>query len=141
MTSTAHASNRTRVLIRFLIAGAWNTAVLVLTYQLFLFFAPHSVAYVLGYTAGILVGYYTYSRHVFHAAMSKSRLMMFAIFYALSVLVGTAINSFFVEYLALHARLAVFATIAVMLPFNYFGTKACLGGAIEQLLGRAKPRR
>jgi len=114
------------VWIRFVVAGAANTAASLAVYQGALFFVDHVFAYVLGYAAGIAIAYYTYSRHVFAAALSMHRLAAFAGFYLASLAVGAALNWLLIERAGLHARLAVFATVAVMLPLNYYGSRWCV---------------
>jgi len=114
------------VWIRFVVAGAANAAASLAVYQGALFYVGHVTAYVLGYAAGIAIAYYAYSRHVFAAAMTMHRLAAFTGFYLASLGVGTALNWLLIERAGLHARLAIFATIAVMLPVNYYGSRWCV---------------
>jgi putative flippase GtrA len=118
--------------LRFLLAGAANTLLSIAVYQAALFVTGHVAAYVLAYAAGVLFAYFAYTRHVFHAPMSARRFVVFALFYIASGFAGTLVNAGLIDHLALHARLAIFVTVAILLPVNYFGSKWCLRGAAGQ---------
>lgn len=111
---------------RFLAAGAANTLLTLALYQAALFLVGHTAAYVLAYGAGILFAYWAYAAHVFGAPRSAGRLAAFAAFYLASLAAGTLLNDALIERLGIHARLAVFLTVAVMLPVNYLGSKRVL---------------
>lgn len=113
---------------RFLAAGAANTLLTLALYQAALFVAGHTAAYVLAYATGILFAYWAYAAHVFGTPRSAGRLAAFAAFYLVSLAAGTLLNDALIERLGVHARLAVFLTVAVMLPLNYLGSKRVLGG-------------
>lgn len=112
--------------LRFLVAGAVNTGFSVLVYQAALFIMPHTPAYVLSYIVGILVAYLLYSRHVFDASLNAARFAAFALFYIASLVMGALLNAALIEQVGIAARLAIFITIAVMLPINYLGSRWCL---------------
>lgn len=112
--------------LRFVLAGAANTLFSIAVYQALLFVANPTVAYVAAYAAGIVFAYFAYARHVFDAALSARRFVLFALFYVASGCVGTLVNNALIDYLAWHARLAIFATVVIMLPINYFGAQWCL---------------
>lgn len=122
----ALAHPETRRIVRFIIAGAVNTGLSVLVYQAALFVLPHTPAYVISYVAGIVIAYLLYSRHVFAAAFSARRFGAFVLFYSISLVAGAGINAALIETLGVAERLAIFITIAVMLPVNYFGSRRCL---------------
>lgn len=115
-----------RRLLRFVAAGAVNTGLSLLVYQAALFVMPHVPAYVLSYVAGIVMAYLLYSRQVFDAPLATSRFAAFALFYSISLVLGATLNAWLIEQLGVAERLAIFATIAVMLPVNYLGTRYCL---------------
>ena len=110
----------------FLGAGAANAALSLAVYQAMLLVAGHGTAYWVGYGAGIVFAFYAYARHVFAVPLSGGRFVAFALFYAASGFAGAALNAVLIEGLNWHARLAVFVTIAALIPFNYHGTKWCL---------------
>lgn len=118
--------------LRFLVAGALNTLLSIAVYQAALFVTGHVVAYVLAYAAGVLFAYFAYTRHVFNTPSSTGRFMVFTLFYITSGFAGTLVNAGLIEHLTLHARLAIFVTVVIMLPLNYFGSKWCLRGAARQ---------
>jgi len=112
--------------MRFLAAGAVNTLLSIAVYQAALFVTGHVIAYVIAYAAGILFAYFAYARHVFNAPLSTRRFVVFALFYIASGCAGTLVNASLIEHLALHARIAIFVTVIIMLPLNYFGSLWCL---------------
>lgn len=131
MTEALPAAKPVRMLppaLRFVIAGSLNTLFSIVVYQLMLFVMGHVAAYAVAYISSIAAAYYLYARHVFDAPMSPRPFVMFAAFYLLTWLLGTLVNATLIEYLALHARAAIFATVAIMLPVNYLGSRWCLRG-------------
>ena len=110
----------------FLGAGAANAALSLAVYQAMLLVAGHGAAYWVAYGAGIVFAFYAYARHVFAVPLSGGRFVVFALFYAVSGLAGAALNAALIDGLGWHARLAIFVTIAALIPFNYHGTKWCL---------------
>jgi len=122
----ALAHPETRRIGRFIVAGAVNTGLSVLVYQAALFVLPHTPAYVMSYVAGIGFAYLLYSRHVFAAEFNVRRFGRFVLFYSVSLAAGAVLNAVLIETLGVAERLAIFITIAVMLPVNYFGSRWCL---------------
>ena len=132
MTAEPAASplrRESRQILRFVIAGAINSGLSVLVYQAALFVMPHGPAYVLAYLAGIAIAYVLYSRQVFDAPLGTKRFAAFALFYMMSLAVGTLLNSALIEWFGVMERLAIFITIALMLPVNYLGSRFCLQAA------------
>ncbi len=123
---------RAAPLWRFLLAGALNTLLSIAVYQAALFVTGPFAAYGIAYAAGILFAYVAYARHVFNTRLSARRFMVFALFYIASGGVGALLNAALIEHLALHARVAIFVTVILMLPLNYFGSKWCLRGSARQ---------
>lgn len=119
--------------LRFVLAGAANTLFSIAVYQALLFVVNSTVAYIVAYAAGIVFAYVVYARRVFDAALSLRRFVLFALFYLGSGGVGTLINNVLIDKLALHARLAIFATVVIMLPINYFGSRWCLRAAAAKM--------
>lgn len=116
-------------MLRFVAAGGINAGLSVLVYQVALYVMPHPAAYVLAYVAGIIVAYVLYSRQVFNVPLGTARLAAFAVFYGLSLGLGAVLNALLIEILGIAARLAIFITIALMLPVNYLGSRFCLRAA------------
>lgn len=118
-----------RQILRFVIAGSINAGLSVLVYQAALFVMPHGPAYVLAYLAGIAIAYVLYSKQVFDAPMGTRRFVAFAVFYVMSLAAGTLLNAVLIEIIGVTERLAIFITIALMLPVNYLGSRFCLRAA------------
>lgn len=127
--AASSARRETRQILRFVIAGAVNAGLSVLVYQAALFVMPHGPAYVLAYLAGIAIAYVLYSRQVFDAPLGTARFAAFAVFYMASLAAGTLLNAALIEIFGIMARLAIFITIALMLPVNYLGSRFCLRAA------------
>ncbi len=123
------ARRESRQILRFVVAGAINTGLSVLVYQAALFVMPHGPAYVLAYLAGIAIAYVLYSQQVFDAPLGTKRFVAFAVFYVLSLAVGALLNGALIEMFGVGERLAIFITIALMLPVNYLGSRFCLRAA------------
>ncbi|MBY0271430.1 MAG: GtrA family protein [Burkholderiales bacterium] len=120
------ARRESRQILRFVIAGAVNTGLSVLVYQAALFVMPHGPAYVLAYLAGIAIAYMLYSRQVFDAPLGTKRFAAFVVFYLASLALGTVLNGVLIEGFGIIERLAIFITVALMLPLNYLGSRFCL---------------
>lgn len=123
------AHRESRQILRFVMAGAINAGLSVLVYQAALFVMPHGPAYVLAYLAGIAIAYVLYSRQVFDAPLGTTRFAAFAVFYVMSLAVGAVLNGVLIEVFGIIERLAIFITIALMLPVNYLGSRFCLRAA------------
>lgn len=126
--TAAPARRESARVLRFIVAGAINTGLSVLVYQIALFLMPHGPAYVLAYLAGIVMAYVLYSRQVFDAPLGTKRFAAFMVFYIASLAVGAVLNAALIESLGIAVRLAIFITIALMLPVNYLGSRLCLQG-------------
>ena len=113
-------------IVGFLAAGAANTALTIAIYQLLLFVTDAVVAYALTYATGVAFAAYAYATHVFDTVLTRKGAVRFAVFYVASGLLGTALNAALVETAGIPARIAVFVTVALLLPLNYFGSRACL---------------
>lgn len=122
------ALQRTSPVLRFVAAGTGNTLISIGFYQAALFVVGHLPAYLLAYALGIALAYYLYARHVFAAQTSARGFVIFAAFYCIAGFVGSLVNSGLIEALGWHARLAIFATVLLMLPINYLGSRWCLQG-------------
>jgi putative flippase GtrA len=118
--------------LKFLVAGSANTLFSILVYQMLLLVTGHVAAYAVAYIVGIVVAYYLYARHVFHASMTSQRFVLFALFYVLTGLLGTLVNAALIGHLGLHARAAIFVTVMLMLPVSYFGSRWCLRGGAKK---------
>lgn len=115
--------------LRFIVAGAANSLISISIYQAALFVMGHLPAYLLAYALGIVIAYALYARHVFAARTTARGFVLFAVFYSVAGVIGSLINSALIDVAGWHARVAVFATVLLMLPVNYLGSRWCLPGA------------
>lgn len=124
--SSVAAPTRMQTWARFGLSGVANTLISISVYQAALLFTGHLPAYIIGYAAGIAVAYVLYARHVFQARRSMASLGAFTVFYIAAGVVGGLINTWLIDGQQVHARLAIVATILLMLPINFLGSRACL---------------
>ncbi len=115
-------------LVRFVGAGVLNTLISIACYQVLLLIIGHLPAYVLSFAVGAVIAYFLYARHVFVSQVSGRSFVRFVAFYVAAGIIGSLINAGLIDYLGWHARLAIFATVLVMLPVNYLGSRWCLRG-------------
>lgn len=118
-------------LLRFFAVGGANTLLSIAVYQALLFVTDPVIAYGVAYIVGIVVAYLGYSRHVFGAALSARRFTRFGVFYVLSCAAGSLINAWLIQQWHWHARLAIFATVLIMLAPNYLGSRWCLRTGVK----------
>ncbi len=120
------APKRGMQLLRFISAGAGNTLVSIIVYQLALIFVGHLPAYAVAYVVGVTLAYFLYARHVFSVRARVRSFVLFAIFYSAAGLIGGAINAGLIDALGWSARVAIFVTVLLMLPLNFLGSRWCL---------------
>jgi putative flippase GtrA len=115
-----------RSVLRFVAAGIANTLISLIIYQAALFVTGHLAAYVLAYAVGIVIAYGLYARHVFAAQTSVRGFALFAALYCAAGVIGALINAGLIDSLGWPARIAIFATVVLMLPVNYLASRWCL---------------
>ena len=117
---------RMQTWLRFGAAGMVNTLVSIACYQVALFFMGPVPAYLLGYAVGVVLSYTLYAHQVFHTRPSARSLFVFTVFYGVMGLIGSGLNALLAESFHIHERLVIVITIALLLPVNYLGSRACL---------------
>ncbi len=122
--ATKHGALRN--VLRFVAAGAVNTLISLIIYQAALFVTGHLAAYGFAYAVGVVLAYWLYARHVFAAQTSARGFVLFAALYCAAGVIGALINAGLIESLGWHARIAILATVVLMLPVNYLASRWCL---------------
>jgi len=108
---------------RFLISGAFNTALTYIAYLLLLNFASYQVSYTIAFLAGILLSYYLNKIFVFKARGGLLVFFLTPIIYLTQYAIGLGIALVWVETLQLSVVLAPLAAICVTIPMTYALTK------------------
>jgi putative flippase GtrA len=105
--------------IRFLIAGALNTALGYGIYCALLLLLPYAAAYTLSYVTGIFLAYVLNTRFVFRTAMSFRTALQFPLVYVVQYAAGILLLTLFVSGLALHPRVAALLVVCCSVPLSF----------------------
>jgi putative flippase GtrA len=105
--------------VRFILAGAFNTAVTLVLYVALLAFLPHPVAYTVTFAAGVVLSYLLNRSYVFRSAGGVATMLLFPMVYVVQYLVGLLVVLVWVDLLILPAALASIAAVIVTLPITY----------------------
>ena len=116
-----------REALRFLLAGSLNTLLTLALYQLLLLWLPYLIAFTAAFVSGIIFTGLVYTRFVFEVSTTARRFTQNALYYLASYGFSLALLALLVDQLALHERLAMVVTIALMVPLNFF----CLRGLLR----------
>ncbi len=116
-----------RQLLRFVLAGAANTAFTLVIYWLLLPHMEFAWAYTLSFIVGIFSGYALNTYMVFHAQWSWVRLLAFPSIQLVNYLVGLGIVWVVVRILAVDERIAPVIATVVNIPLNFLLTRWLIG--------------
>jgi putative flippase GtrA len=112
--------------VRFIAAGAINTAV---TYAIYLALLPmldYTVAYTVAYIAGIAIAYVLSTSFVFRVTRTVATMAAFPIVYAVQYLLGALVLNMAVRWLDVSRQFALLASIAVTVPVTFLLSRAVL---------------
>lgn len=115
--SARHALKREGV--RFVVAGAANTALSYSIYWALLPWLPYAYAYTVSFMVTVLTGYALTSRWVFRVRWSWSRLAAYPVIHALNYGLGLAIIWLAVEVLRVDAIWAPLLATACSVPVSF----------------------
>ena len=105
--------------VRFILAGAFNTAVTLALYVTLLAFLPHPVAYTTTFVAGVMLSYVLNRFFVFRSVGGVATILLFPMVYVVQYLVGLLVVLMWVDLLRLPTVLASIAAVVVTLPITY----------------------
>jgi putative flippase GtrA len=117
--------------LRFLFAGAINTAA---TYVLYLALLPllnYTLAYTITYIAGIALAYFVSTRYVFQVRHSTRGLVLFPLVYIAQYLAGVLVLRVAVETFAISQKFALLFSIAVTVPMTFVLSRWLLKRGLE----------
>ncbi len=108
-----------REALRFLIAGAVNTATTYAVYLALLLWLHYTLAYTIAYVAGIALAYWLSTWYVFKVRRSKRGMLLFPLVYVIQYLVGVATLQLAVKILSIPQQYALLVSIAVTVPITF----------------------
>lgn len=114
--------------LRFLLAGALNTAVTYAIYLLALQVLPYRAAYTLAYALGIVLGYALTTWFVFRAAWSWKRMLAYPMVYLLQYGLGVLFLTVLVERQWVSKELAPLLVVVVTLPVTFIASRLLIKG-------------
>lgn len=109
--------------LRFLIAGAANTALTYVAYLLALQVLPYRAAYSLAYALGIVLGYALNTWFVFHAAWSWKKMLAYPAVYLLQYGLGVLLLTLLVERQWISRELAPLVVVVITLPVTFLASR------------------
>lgn len=104
---------------KFLLSGAFNTALSYAAYALLLLVLPYQWAYTIAYAAGIAVAYLLYRYFVFGRSGGRYGPLLVCLIYAAQYLLGMGLVTLWTGVLALPPIFAPAFAIAVSLPVTF----------------------
>ncbi len=114
--------------LRFLLAGAANTAITYGIYLLGLLVLPYRAAYTLAYALGIVLGYALNTWFVFRARFSGRRMLAYPMVYLLQFGLGILCLTILVERQWVNKQLAPLIVVVVTLPATFLASRLLIKG-------------
>ncbi len=105
--------------LRFLVAGAINTAATYVLYLALLPLLSYTLAYTITYIAGIVLAYFVSTKYVFQVRRSARGLVLFPLVYIAQYLAGVLVLRVAVETFAISQKFALLFSIAVTVPMTF----------------------
>lgn len=127
--------------LRFLIAGAINTAVTYAIYLLLLPMLGYAIAYSIAYVIGIALAYVLNIRFVFRVSQNRRGMLLFPLVYVVQYLVGIITLQVAVREFDVPQKLALLASITMNIPVTYLLSRYVLkpGAAATSASIKKKP--
>ena len=117
-----------RPFVRFLVAGALNSALTYAVYLILLQAFSYWWAYSVSYVAGIFLSFVLNSLYVFRTPLRWQSLLPYPSVYLVQYLLGLAVVYVGVELLGWDERLMPVAALAVTVPVSFVLTRWVLRG-------------
>lgn len=114
--------------LRFLLAGAFNTAATYVIYLAALQLMPYRYAYTGAYAAGIVLGYAVNTYFVFRAPWRWKRLLAYPLVYVLQYCLGLLCLTVLVERHWASKELAPLLVVAITLPLTFVASRYLIKG-------------
>lgn len=114
--------------LRFLLAGAFNTAVTYVIYLAALQVMPYRFAYTGAYAAGIVLGYAVNTYFVFRANWSWKRMLAYPLVYLMQYGLGLLCLTVLVERHWVGQQLAPLLVVLITLPLTFLASRYLIKG-------------
>ncbi len=114
--------------LRFLLAGAFNTAATYGIYLLALQMVPYRVAYTGAYAIGIVLGYAVNTVFVFRAPWRWKRMLAYPLVYVLQYGVGLLCLTLLVERGWVSDKIAPLLVVVITLPLTFLASRYLIKG-------------
>jgi putative flippase GtrA len=105
--------------LRFVIAGAINTAVTYAIYLALLPWSGYAVAYTIAYVTGIALSYVLNTWYVFRVRRDLRGLALFPLVYLAQYLIGMLVLSLSVSSFGVPEKFALLISIAITVPMTF----------------------
>jgi len=112
--------------VRFLVAGAINTAVTYLIYLLLLPYLGYSLAYTVTYCLGIVLGYALGVRFTFRVRPRMRSAVLFPLVYAVQYVTGLLLLFVCVRVFGIAEWGAILVAIVLTLPVTFLASRLAL---------------
>lgn len=112
--------------IRFLVFGAFNTAVTYLLYCALVFVMHPQFAYALAFTVGIALAWSGNSRFVFRQPLRRNLAAVYPLMYLAQYLLTAALIHALTVWLSLGPRVALAVALGVTTPLSFLWNRALL---------------
>ncbi|MEP7063559.1 MAG: GtrA family protein [Betaproteobacteria bacterium] len=110
--------------LRFLAAGALNTALTYAVYLLLLQWVAYRWAFTLAFALGIAASYALNARYVFRAQATWRSFARFPLIYTLQYILGLVLVASCIDRLGMPTWLAPLVALAVTIPVTYLLSRA-----------------
>lgn len=115
-----------REALLFLLAGASNSLLTFLLYQLLLLAVSYTLAFTAAFAAGIVYSATVYSTYVFGVRMRWTSLGVYGAYYCLSYGLSLALLHLVVRLFSVPDRLAIVLVMGLMVPVNFLSARLIL---------------
>jgi putative flippase GtrA len=106
--------------VRYVLAGALNTATTYAVYLLLLPLIGYAIAYSVSFAAGIFFAYYLSARLVFRCPLQWRQAVQYPMVYVLQYGLGITLTTALVEGVHVNAEFVPPLVIVTMLPFTFW---------------------
>lgn len=122
------AGARGKEFLRFLLAGALNTALTYAIYLLATLVVGYQVAYAIAFLAGIVISYWLGLRYVFRQAGSLKKVTRYPLVYLVQYAAGAIMLELLVRHVGVSVQLAPLVIVVLTLPLTFILSKFVLAG-------------